>query len=224
MKKRPSGMTLVEIMVVLTIIGVLLAVAISRLNQSGPDQALRTAQQKIYLALQKAQGEAQRTSKWTCVKFSSKKTEIYIDNDGNHGAASSCGNSGDPLALDISTFPIALGQTGAIAFPSCSNANILSSCAIWVSSTGTPKLCANSSCFASLPSCPSGTTSGDTCCIDWDYQIVLSHPLLGSQTKAREIEFTRSGILELPKIGEKGLLTSLWALNPAFPSGTGSCE
>jgi len=56
------------------------------------------------------------------------------------------------------------------------------------------------------------------------HQFILTSASLDAGAKSKEVEITEAGLVNIPKIANKGYLTSAWAAFLGDGGGTGSCE
>ncbi len=213
--KNRRAITLVELMVTLVIAAGLLSLGLMTMRGYLPRQRLLSSMEALQGILQRAQTEAASRAAWSCIRLVDVdgilNLQLYSDENGNHGAANACGDTGaGDLLLSTAQFRENVGlATGS----NCPPNNLTSSCIIWVSPSGLPQICANSGCGASAPG---------TGCAEHDYQIVVSNSKMDSSARAREVEFTTGGLVKAAKPGTVGLLSTLWASIP--PVAAGGCE
>ena len=190
-------MTLVELMITVMILASLLTIGIVTLRGYFPKAYLITSAQIVEQGLERAQTEAVARNLWTCLTLdSSNSVQVYVDTGGNHyNASPACTGTG------YSPIGAAIALKGRTTFASCSSPSFPMT--IWFDTKGQPNTCASSSC-----------TPGD-------FQIVVTNPQLFIKAKAREIEATSGGFIQIAKPGTKGIITTNWANSP---TQTGGCE
>ncbi|MFH1263319.1 MAG: prepilin-type N-terminal cleavage/methylation domain-containing protein [Pseudomonadota bacterium] len=200
MIRRSRAITLVELMVTLTILATLLSIGIVSIRGYLPKQRLITSAQALSAAFQKAQTEATTRSLWVCVLLDSTTNTIttYLDKAGTgHTSAVGCGGSGQER----------IGETvnlrNGISFSACSSWYPRT---VWFDQFGRPNFCSGATC----------TSIG--------VEIVLSATELASGSKAREVEVTIGGFVQIVKPGLVGLVPYYWANAPGAPTGSNSCE
>ncbi len=209
---KSLGLTFVEIMITLVIAAMIMVLGISMMTGYFPKQHLISTVQELENLIQKVQMEATRKAAWTCIRFCSPNSMVsFVNTSGSPGEANGCGdasscdqNAKDTLITNKMMF------RGRVEIANCTG-NIKERCEIWFDPKGTPKRCDNSGCGGSDPKT----------CVDWDYEIVLSSPALDKGTRSKEIELTKAGLVQTVKIGEKGVLPTLWAQTGEL---SGGCE
>jgi type II secretory pathway pseudopilin PulG len=218
-KRQNSGITMVELMVTIVVVAGTATLGIATLRGYLQRQQLLRSAQVVEDAMQRGQAEATARSKWVCVRFLGQTTgpRIFVDLIDAHSMANQpwgCGPNpdpnGPPWVREIGTV---LGSRfrGKVTIAACSSVIQYESpygpqSWVWFNTAGQPQWCAAGYCSPI------------------DVQIVVSHPTLPSGAKSLEVEITSGGMIHRPKVGEKGLVPSIWAKSPTIPDGAGACE
>lgn len=107
MMKNSRGFTLLEVIVVVSIIAVMAAIAIPALNTWGPNYRLKGAVRDVYSAMQKARILAVKTNTDTAVIFDPANNKYDLCDEWDVSATPPC--VGNTQAFDLSTLPNGIG-------------------------------------------------------------------------------------------------------------------
>ena len=107
--RKESGFTLVELMVAITIVVILVAIAVPTWGKWIPGYRLKRATRDVYSSFQKAKLEAVRRNVNVVLIFdvAGQKYEMYVDSDGNfdnNETLLGTYNIPDNVTLDSTTF------------------------------------------------------------------------------------------------------------------------